>query len=816
MVESFARNTRELLEIEIVLPGRALGVARTLCDRGSSGVRDSYVQLVNASEEFVNIERKCVSEACQTHLAPREASAQTHFSYLKNAWTQYVYEDILGEEFVKENAEEEEEQVNGESEQNEDERSKEKNGGDEETEGPREQTPLELFLEARIEEVIDVIKYNAAVNLYIDDIESLCRKGSGSEIVMKDPTFREQLSLADFSLTNNRAVCDVSLSPNSTKHIIACYSNVPVLAPPETNLINQREFQCKALLWKLDDSLRPQVQLQDHREICCVSFSPHDENVVIGGCSTGHVIVWIIKDYWSNDNGIKNTKLETSRGNDVPIVRAIMVSDKRRSHQLPVRGIRWMTAKYRILSSGKLKKSSQAPCAAQFLTVSEDGTVAVWNLPSFSNSGVDDKVPRDKDDAFRPIFRLRIRSGEESGNFTLLCLCLPSLSILEERGDNQQGKRQLSSEQKDYMKSLWIGCVEGFLKCTWEEQVLDEEASEVDCKVLCRSCVHDGPVTQIERSPYLQDVLLTIGGRVFAIWKDDYLDSALFWRRMTCRYTACCWASEPGVFVLGTQEGELELWDIRNDTSWPVFSQTVSSNPITRLFLLQYQAKRQYIGVGDDSGFFRAFREPEMFGSEDSVRRMDWFEEYVWREVRRKKVFSGWQSDFLANDSLVAAKRAARRDEQRNREAEEAREKLRREREEISRLKAEKRARSAPIPKHEAWRAKEYERMKSVLLKKKHLNPVELEAKRLPLVALKAERDAKLKKADENVSRGETYFSNTLAIKFPELHKLKEDELKVESIKLEKSVDDYLREFYELRDRTRKKLNSAKGVKKNM
>ncbi|XP_076242298.1 dynein axonemal intermediate chain 3 [Calliopsis andreniformis] len=794
--ETFARNTRELLEIEIVLPGRALGLARSLCDRDSSGCRDSYVQLVNTNEEFANIERKCISQTCQTHLEPREASVQTYFSYRQNAWTQYVYEDILDEVPTEDNVEEQEEQGNGESERNEDERSKVKSDEDKKSEeGPKEKTAMEIFLESRFQDVIDVIRYNAAVNLHVDDIQSLCYKGSEEKLVSRDLSFREQLSLADYSFTNSRAVSDISLSPKSTRYMIISYVD-PTLAPPEINL-SERGFQCKALLWDLDDPLYPQLQLQDHRDVYCISLSPFDENVVIGGCSTGHVIIWTIKDYWDKDD-INNDI--NKRDNNIVVARAIMVSDKGLSHQRSVRAVRWMT-QYKIEPSGKLSRSSTS-CGAQFLTVSEDSTVFIWNLPPFPNLG-----DADSDNIFHPVFRLKIRSSTGPEKFTPLCLCLPSVSVLEERNDDQQKKNQLSSTQKDYMKSLWLGCVEGLVRCTWEDQVLDEDALEVDCEILSHSCIHDGPVTQIQRSPYLQDILLTIGGHVFAIWKDDHLESPLFWRRMSCRYTASCWTSKPGVFVLGTQQGDLELWDIRSDSSWPVVSQKVSSKSITCLILLGYQSETsKTIGVGDSCGFFRVFEEPEIFGDEDVVHRMDWFEEYVWREVRRKKVFSGWQSDFLANDPAVAAKRAARRDEERNREVEEAREKLKREREEFSRLKAEKRARSAPMPKHDAWKAKEYERMKAVLLLKKSLDPVELEEKRLPLVTMQAERDAKLKKAEENVAKADVYFSRTLSVEFPELIESKEESEIEESVKFEKSVDDYLQRFYELRDRTREML----------
>ncbi|XP_078032682.1 uncharacterized protein LOC144467662 [Augochlora pura] len=84
--------TRQPFEIEIVLPGTAVGAARELCDRGSNDCRDSYLQLVNADEGFENVERRLICRSVQTHSRPRESYVQTYRGYLKNAWTQYAYE----------------------------------------------------------------------------------------------------------------------------------------------------------------------------------------------------------------------------------------------------------------------------------------------------------------------------------------------------------------------------------------------------------------------------------------------------------------------------------------------------------------------------------------------------------------------------------------------------------------------------------------------------------------------------------------------------------------------------------------------------
>jgi len=179
--ESLVRNTREFFEVEVCLPIKSLGLKRELCDRSSEGSWDSYVELISY-EIFENVERKCISKMIQTHFEPRETEVQTYPGYPKNAWTQYVYEDIQADnvESEKEERESEEKETEEKSEK-ESEEKKDTEGSKEVSEIDAEQKPvekssLELFLEDRAQEMIEVVRYNTAVNVYVDDIEALAQR----------------------------------------------------------------------------------------------------------------------------------------------------------------------------------------------------------------------------------------------------------------------------------------------------------------------------------------------------------------------------------------------------------------------------------------------------------------------------------------------------------------------------------------------------------------------------------------------------------------------------------------------------------------
>lgn len=825
--EGLVRNMREFFEVEVCLPIKSLGLNRELCNRSSARSWDSYVELI-PYEKFENIERKCASKMIQTHFELRGIEVQTYPGYPKNAWTQYFYEDTLNlqadnvESEGKEEKESAEEKSEKESEERKTEGSKEISEVDAKQKSA-EKSPLELFLEDRAQEMTEAVCYNTVVNVHVDDIETLAQREFEITWPRDELICAERFSLVDLRFTAGKVISDASWHPGLVGYVAVSY--VTALSRLTTQSSSERDVASKpeptVLLWSLADSLRPRLSLWCHQEIYCVSFCPMNSDFVIGGSASGQVVVWNIhgqiEDRDVEDTDRADVRLDFWSQDTVSITFASVISDRDHSHELPIHRIQWLPDNYRIEPSGKLTKLSTSS-SCQFLTISEDGIIAIWDLLRYSvTSQLKPGDREDLDGIFQPMYRLDVRPSDNP-SFTPLHLCLPSANAFQE-GDRR--RNELDSMDVGYTKRLWIGTAQGhFACCTWEGQIFDVETSGLEeCKLLNCSSAHDGPVVAILRSPHLSDVLLTMGGRVFAIWKDDYLDLPLFRRKSDCVYTACCWGNRPGTFLMGTSLGDLEVWDIKRRTNEPVLKQTISRKPIT-LLSLQESCKHgsKLIGAGDCNSAFRIFEEPTEF--EDNIlERMDWFEEYIWREVRRKKMFSSWQKDFLQNDATVIARRQARADEEHRLKLEMARLKLHREHEERLRLEAEEEVRKMPKSKDSLWKLCQQKWMKKVLLEKKKFLPRELEEKRLPLVRLAEERNLKMIKAKNEVALRDKHFDNFVSLKFPEYYDLIEkDEIskeeRRETIKDDEMIDVLLQEFYKIRDETRKMIAEKPYVPK--
>lgn len=799
------RNTREFFEMQVCFPIKSLGLNQNLCDRFSEKSWDSYVELISY-EKFENIEKKCISKMIQTHFEPRDIQVQTYPGYPKNAWTQYVYEDTLRSdadngEFGEKEKESTEEKSKELEEKRESEGSKEMFDVKMEKKPVESKSLLALFLEDRAQVMIDAICYNTVVNVHIDDIETLARQEFEITQLRDEITYVERFSLVDLRLTIGKIISDVSWHPCLIDYVAISYVAIPLRkvirfsSDIEYNIMSKTEPI--VLLWSLTDSLRPRLLLRCDQEIYCISFCPTNGDFVIGGSASGQVVVWNIHEQIENRANIKP---------EFCIQDVVAVSDRDHSHELPIRQIQWLPDNYRIESSGKLTKLSTCT-SCQFITISEDGTVAIWDLLRYSI--IFQLKPSDckiLDELFRPTYRLNVQLYNDPF-FTPLYLCLPSVSVFQESDKRYD---ELDFTDKDNTKRLWIGTTQGhFVCCTWESQMFDVETTDIDeCKLLDCTFAHDGPVAAILRSPHFSDILLTMGGHVFAIWKDDHLNFPVFRRKSDWAYTACCWSNRPGIFLMGTSLGDLEVWDIERRANKPVLTQTISRKPIT-LLSLRGLCKQDFklIGAGDCNSAFRIFEEPADI-KDNILKNLDWFEEYIWREVRRKKIFSSWQKDFLQNDATIVAKRQARADEERRLKLEMTRIKLHREHKERLRLEAEEKIRKAPKSKDIIWKLRQQERMKKILLEKKKFVPQELEEKRSPLIRLTEEKNIKMNKGRNKVAFRDKYFDDFVSLEFPDYdHNLEErkqnSKQRHEMVENEKIVNMYLQEFYKIRNEMR-------------
>ncbi|KAK0086892.1 hypothetical protein PV326_005399 [Microctonus aethiopoides] len=787
--ENFSRDisvnsSRPPFEVELFVKISALKRNRKLSDRNSDSTRDSYIDLIPTELQiFNNIPMKKVAKFTQTTLESRDASVQSYLGYLKHKWTQcndtidVQFCEVIDDESVKEDVNKLERQMTREESSSthlsetitEDKQTIKEIVSKSEIK-LQEQLELLFFLQSRYSEIIDYVSYNSEINIHSDDIDNLMKNNSSNFYNINNAdyySFKSSCSFIDLNITKGRVISDVSWHQDLVGLVAISYVNNPRHQVSALDKVIHMPNNCldcdtdiNVLIWSLSESLKPKLRLNDLREIEILSFCPVRADILIGGCTNGQLVLWDLRE-WINK--IENSTLD----DEIPVIKSIVASDSEQSHSSAICGLHWLPSHYRIECDGTL---SQLPenISMQFMTCSQDGEIAIWDLlwqPDLSQAAknlktivtvtmsLTDDIKR-LDGIFRPHYRLYIQFPKESINMSLLDFCISEFN---------------NSDVDDDKRKFWASTVQGeIILCTWHGQEY-EITGEENCDVIDRTgCVHDGPIIKIIRSLHINNVLLSIGGSVFAIWHENYLKHPVMWRKRDCHYSTCCWSHRPGVFIAARCDGCLETWDLYRKTKQPVHVQTISGKLITGLYMynLSY-VHSNIIGICDENGIFRFVN--EVVENELNHReKIDWFSKFIDREVERKNEFYGWQNEYLTYDKRVLERKALRVAEEAKRRHEEAREKFLREQEEQARIKAEKKIRNIVPSKATLLRMKNIKKMKCTLLEKKGFDPEALEKIRYPLVQQQVEKTIRMNKAREKVADREIYFAHDLAVKFPE------------------------------------------------
>ena len=128
---------------------------------------------------------------------------------------------------------------------------------------------------------------------------------------------------------------------------------------------------------------------------------------------------------------------------------------------------------------------------------------------------------------------------------------------------------------------------------------------------------HFGPMNDLQRSPFFPDILLSVGGWSFHIWKEKVLEGPLLTSAPSVAYlTSGKWSpTRPGVFYLSRADGVVEIWDLLDRSHLPSHIQNVSSTAISYMSINSYQSKghattRQFVATGDDDGTLHILEVP--------------------------------------------------------------------------------------------------------------------------------------------------------------------------------------------------------------
>ena len=110
---------------------------------------------------------------------------------------------------------------------------------------------------------------------------------------------------------------------------------------------------------------------------------------------------------------------------------------------------------------------------------------------------------------------------------------------------------------------------------------------------------HFGPVTTISRSPFFPDIVLTVGGWSFSVWREGVSHGPLLSSPCTpSLMTAVIWSpTRPGVFYVARDDGCVDVWDLLDRSHEPSITQNVSSSAIKSMNACEVKNKKGALRV---------------------------------------------------------------------------------------------------------------------------------------------------------------------------------------------------------------------------
>lgn len=284
----------------------------------------------------------------------------------------------------------------------------------------------------------------------------------------------------------------------------------------------------------------------------------------------------------------------------------LMISRVENSHRRAVHDIAWLPDGLECQFDGR---ASPQETTYQFATVSEDGSVFIWDLRP-------EHLPADR---LRKLKHQGRSTGDE-GSKVWVPLLRYQLPRSEGPGDlvglrlHIEGRFAMGTGTPSYL--MLVSTMEGELCCAnWGPKPGSEEqtrsttgydasgpslssggpGSQPSQKVVRYiSAAHAGPVWAIHRHPLLQDIFLTVGDWGFKVWRVGVevpiLSSPMGEQQTTCgRWSP----TRAGLVFIGTKDGFVHVWDLLDRSHQPILVHPVIKDAVTCIEFRPLQNAKQ-------------------------------------------------------------------------------------------------------------------------------------------------------------------------------------------------------------------------------
>ncbi|NXP00041.1 WDR63 protein, partial [Certhia brachydactyla] len=608
--EESLRERDTKIKYKISRVRRKFGAPITFTDKNASDDKDCYAECTAYEDDTFSI--KMLERDVGVQMVPklRETGTQTKWTYPKNASTQYCPRQLSHEAKAEILASE----------------------------------ALKKFLTTVHLRMEIALQQNEIMDVFFDDWKALAED---QEEGKPDVYLKAYQTFTDVQYLKNRTISCVRWHP-TIYGIIALSAREQLSYEEQVNLSNKSLLhQSVILLWSFFDPICLQLVLKAPEDIYCFQFSPSDPNIIAGGCVDGQVVLWDISKHekrLESTQPVADEMIDLSEAQqsstEPPLVRHCAASSIRYSHTKPATDVHWLPRNSEDNQKGGTSENRDENYL-QLVTCSPDCSILFWSIPSIEHREkfLSEKIKEEKrshmpldvpdtdedlDLYWKPRIKINLRERDTNTEYGPTRICLKELQYRYKPTGKAKSLSALrapikespctemsvsSSKNLEVLENIstdfFAGNEDGeIVYSDWKKKIDTNSAKPVSEKHSQKYALHTEPINTLQQSPFFKDIFLSIGGQKFAIWKEGVTNGPILQSSCSAgRYTAGQWSlTRPGVFFIGRDNGNIDIWDLLKKTHEPSHFQNISKSIITFISPSSASAEQHFLAVSDNSG----------------------------------------------------------------------------------------------------------------------------------------------------------------------------------------------------------------------
>ena len=471
-------------------------------------------------------------------------------------------------------------------------------------------TQIDNFLLRIKPKMEEALQSNETINIFMNDFDLDKFNRIGNEEGIKNTGEQEARTFRDNSAgnKNKKEKCvhwirsidnSIPFIAHSLKRNFSFEESLKIIGIP---------YQSSVLFWNIRDVEQnsPVFEVTTPGEVTCFEFDPDNVNNLVIALSSGQLMFIKFFDLINILKTHANMDYSYLKKADIKEFYLYNLSSLKWTHQSIITAVKWFPPGYSYKKKGQMQFSPDEHESSIVVSLGEDGIVMIWDFKSLSlHESKYAQVINDVNDYMIPK-KIEVNKVDSIGRIGGTGL------EIEDAG-----------EQKFY---FYISTDEG------QVYYVDMNAKNTADNPTGNVIMHYNnryfrPVLYFERSPFFNDIFLTVHDFHFSLWAKGRPKAIFMSPNLdNCSYTCGKFSpSRPGVIYLCKSNGEIDTWDLLDESHKPSVKDTLIKEKITSINIFRYnipidenaeiqtQTWIEYMVVGDISGQMTLLEVPKLF-----------------------------------------------------------------------------------------------------------------------------------------------------------------------------------------------------------